>query len=71
MDCEFGTVGTDIILQALHKVADEMIKYPSRKVVVNLSNGATSRTSTDDTMKTAEYEITQLGGVVIRAAGNR
>eukprot|EP00121_Abeoforma_whisleri_P010061 Awhi_evm1s9265 len=52
-------------------VVEDMIKHPDRKVVVNLSNGATSQSETSDSIQIAESEIAGRGGVVIRAAGNK
>eukprot|EP00121_Abeoforma_whisleri_P007577 Awhi_evm1s6923 len=68
MNCETGVALTSTIVAALDGVKADAETYPLRKIVVNLSNGATGAADSAS-IKVAEDLLFATGNVVIiRAA---
>eukprot|EP00121_Abeoforma_whisleri_P013971 Awhi_evm1s12890 len=70
MDCNHKQTGAMVIEEALAKIKQDKEDFPERKMVINLSLGPASHMNSSFALQELEEELTSVGVVIIRAAGN-
>eukprot|EP00121_Abeoforma_whisleri_P000324 Awhi_evm1s290 len=71
MRCGFGGTSSTTIEEAMADIYSKMLfEYSDKKIVVNLSNGPSVHTQASPASLKIEEDISNAGGIVIRAGGN-
>eukprot|EP00121_Abeoforma_whisleri_P015527 Awhi_evm1s14301 len=72
MRCGFGGTSSATIEEAMAHIHERMhSEYSDKKIVVNLSNGPSIHAEASPASLALEEKISNAGGIVIRAGGNK